>query len=143
MSRPKLPLEKIQQINELLDQGFTQLRVGTILGLSHCTVNKYLDKDRFLERRRRQYSGPSGRVHTTVNGVHGKFKVRKRPRPERCELCNSSPVSHWYWHHWDDDHLNWGLWLCWTCHMFAEALEKGLDASHIQRYFNLKAGLSS
>ena len=89
-----------------------------------------------LERQQIRYNGLNGKVHTTVNGVHGKFKVRKRPKPDNCELCDST--SKLQWHHWDDNDLSLGLWLCYRCHFFAEGIESGLSQIHMDKYFSLK-----
>lgn len=59
----------------------------------------------------------------------------KRPFPEdnSCELCGDEKTRLEY-HHYDDNDLLKGLWLCVRCHIFAEKTDKGLQ----RRYFELK-----
>jgi len=75
------------------------------------------------------------RVYTTVNGKLGWHKVYgRRPKPSNCELCQRE-VPRLGWHHWDDDHLEFGMWLCWGCHKRANIMESGF----VERYFQLKS----
>jgi hypothetical protein len=63
---------------------------------------------------------------TSINGVRRSYKVQKRPRPDHCEICNKE-VSHLAWHHWNDNDLDLGLWVCpYPCHGFAEGIDAGL-----------------
>lgn len=140
--RSNLTPEEISKISELRSRGMSQVKIGLLLGVGPSTVSKYVDVDRYLRRQRKRYNSGRGQVHTLVNGVYGKFGTRKRPRPDSCELCKGQ-VTRWYWHHWDDTHLELGMWLCWFCHNFVEALERGLNASHIERYSNLKNALTA
>ena len=64
------------------------------------------------------------------------IKVSKPPRPEKCELCKQRPAKSW--HHWDDNHMEIGLWLCLFCHIFVEIIDNHDYEKRIQDYLNLK-----
>lgn len=57
-----------------------------------------------------------------MNGKN--VRVKKRPRPEKCELCPQDGSKRLIWHHWDDNHPEFGMWICLPCHIFAERQEK-------------------
>jgi hypothetical protein len=61
------------------------------------------------------------------------YHVNKRDYPEKCELCGVSGQRLEY-HHWNDNNLNMGIWICRFCHIMAERVEKQL---HL-KYFELK-----
>lgn len=69
--------------------------------------------------------------------VDGKFVLliarHKRPKPDECELCGRE--RRLSYHHWEDDNPSWGLWLCHTCHRFAESVDQGT----VNKYLQLKA----
>jgi len=82
--------------------------------------------------KRKEYSKKYNRDHYLL--VNGKIvRVSKRPFPRRCELCNREK-KRFAWHHWDDRHPEFGLWLCNRCHLAAEAEEENL----IDKYRELK-----
>lgn len=76
----------------------------------------------------------------------------KRLRPETCEICGLYH-NHLSYHHWDDEDLSKGIWLCRFCHPIAEVLdciktpclEDSLVVDHTraktlaQKYITLKA----
>ena len=65
---------------------------------------------------------------STTNGrVWG---LRKRERPNNCELCDRQTQSLDY-HHWDDNNFNNGLWFCNWCHGFADRYDKGLLGKYL------------
>jgi hypothetical protein len=76
--------------------------------------------------------------------IQGKqIKVNKRLYPEdnKCELCKK-PHKKLDYHHWDDEHPEYGLWLCpHFCHFLGEALDKNPD--FVSKYFDLKISVSS
>jgi len=72
------------------------------------------------------------KVFTSVDGVHRGYRVPgRRLRPTSCELCkqDSKRVE---WHHWDDNHLEHGMWLCLKCHTGAEFIEHGMDRLYLE-----------
>jgi len=93
---------------------------------------------RYNLRQNTRYNGSYGLVHTTINGEHGKFRVRKRPKTSQCELCGDPIVTRWNWHHWDDTCLELGIWVCYRCHCFVGGIDAGLGPSHIDKYLALK-----
>ena len=62
----------------------------------------------------------------------------KREYTGVCEVCgrslNNKKGNHAY-HHWDDEILEAGMYLCCTCHAMAEGIDKDLDVV----YARLKA----
>ena len=137
----KLSSEVVARIYELNCLGKSWVKIATELGIGRTAVGVYLrhksPEALSLFRAKRQMHRKYNRLTTTINGVHKAYKVRKRPKPECCELCREE-ISKLLWHHWDDEHLEWGMWLCWRCHRFAEGVERGL---HEEAYINLKEKL--
>lgn len=89
------------------------------------------DREKQREYRARNY------VSTVIDGKHVFLKTPyKRPKPalSECELCGWTSEALNY-HHWDDDDPSVGLWLCYSCHMFAERLDYG----EVEFYYRLKA----
>ena len=135
--------EIVTQIHDLRSQGMIQSEIAKNVGLCNTTVGRYLRPElrARLHRPEQQAKFRHRRIHnrvtTTINGVHGIYRVKKRPRPESCEFCTLGQRK-LSWHHWDDSHLELGLWLCWKCHSFAESIERGLNKSHIRKYLELK-----
>ncbi len=80
------------------------------------------------------------RLGATVNGKLVHLKVEnKRPHPGgseqgACELCDC--FKELGYHHWDDNELSKGLWVCRSCHDFAETIDHIPDAE--QKYLELK-----
>jgi len=70
--------------------------------------------------------------------IDGKYvHVDKRPRPQACELCNRPRVRLEY-HHWDNDNPSKGIWLCRTCHLFAELIERNKVQMLMSKYEEFK-----
>lgn len=80
--------------------------------------------DSTKEYYRKNYLSTGGRCIKVLN---------KRPRPRICESCGLP--GRLEYHHWDEEDLSKGLWLCWRCHMFAEGVESGLTSDS---YLELK-----
>lgn len=53
------------------------------------------------------------------------FGLHKRPFPldGKCELCGEILITYSY-HHWDNNNLNLGIWLCLGCDYLAEGLDE-------------------
>lgn len=61
--------------------------------------------------------------------------LNKRAKPELCELCNNG--GRLVYHHWDDNYMDMGIWLCLPCHFVSELIDKkGTDI--IEKYMYLK-----
>jgi len=138
-----LDTETITQIHKLRDLGHSYKEIAIRLGIGKSTVNHRLNPMK-PEVKAKAYARQKtwkrhNRLTTTINGVHRAFKVLKRSRPKYCELCKEI-TSKLYWHHWDDNYLGIGLWLCWSCHHFAEGVDKGLS---LDLYLGLKKELTS
>lgn len=78
------------------------------------------------EHRRRYYI----KTTRTSDGIVQYIRIKKRPYPtdEKCELCNrpvdGNKLKWLVWHHWNDEHPEWGIWICITCHIFVEKVER-------------------
>lgn len=72
------------------------------------------------------------RNHVLIASNHVKLVGNKRPYPVdgKCELCGRKPQKLGY-HHYDDNDLQKGLWLCAWCHGFAERLDEGYSVRYI------------
>jgi hypothetical protein len=54
----------------------------------------------------------------------------KAPFPEdkKCQVCGKIPDYQLQYHHFDDDNLNQGIWVCKSCHKkIHNALKKGAN----------------
>ena len=98
-------------------------------------IKKYREKgtdafERDREHRRKHYLKTSdGKIHRNLN---------KRSYPGECEICGKEQAMSLKYHHWDDNNLSMGLWLCWPCHKFAHLLDEWTLAS---KYLQLKTFL--
>ena len=125
------------KILELRKQGRLYREIRSELGISGNTLKRVLNpeahKKRQLGRRRRSINV----FRLRRNGVDRYVRVDgRRPRPDRCELCSGLPIrKNLSWHHWDNKHPGYGLWLCLHCHIFAEQIDKGIEQ---RRYLELK-----
>lgn len=77
---------------------------------------------------------------TILNGERVRVKVNKRPWPGHCELCGRDKSEGYKevrlgYHHWDDSDMSKGLWLCATCHIFAEIFD---NSDMVSSYMKLK-----
>ncbi len=79
---------------------------------------------------------------TDENGNVLKIRCIKREYTNKCELCGKvyEPIPY---HHWDDENPQWGLWLCYACHRFVEAFEKGYNDNDLNKYIELKRMVES
>lgn len=69
-----------------------------------------------------------------LNTKGGNILCRKRPKLETCELCGSRASK--AYHHWGKAERNkkvYGIWLCHTCHQFAEVFDRELSSKYIKR----------
>lgn len=75
-------------------------------------------------------------------GKHIIYGIKKRQRPNNCELCGVSVDNYRLsYHHWDDSDLKkgfWvkGIWICGYCHSFVERLED--SKNYPKKYLELK-----
>ena len=67
------------------------------------------------------------------NGYAVRGEKRDYPSNGRCELCGQE--RRLFYHHWDNNNLMLGLWLCPHCHILAEQTEKGISS---EKYLELK-----
>ena len=105
------------------------------------TYNRWVGNNReYFNMYMRNYS------RTHYIRYHGRcIKVKKRSQPDECEWCGKAVLPHkWLvWHHWDDKHPEYGLWLCWKCHVIAEFLEQTDSMQKIEEYMLLKCKMSN
>ena len=133
----KISLEVEAKVLELRSQGKLYREIASELGVGKVTLERILNpeahKRRILTRKRRR----TFIVHTVIGGKRRRLEVvGRRPRPSECELCGRKTKRRGLdWHHWDDEHLEQGLWLCMACHRFAGSIENGRH----ERYLGLKS----
>ncbi|MEM3056498.1 MAG: hypothetical protein QW639_04630 [Candidatus Bathyarchaeia archaeon] len=93
--------------------------------IKHLYYLKYRDKRRLTE------------IVTKVNGSSTKIQTIKRPYPGKCELCGKEERALSY-HHWDDTHPYWGIWVCWLCHCLIDGFDhRGIKI--LEKYTHLKS----
>jgi len=75
------------------------------------------------------------------DGVRVWVRVKKRAFPLNgcCELCGKKPNRKLDYHHWNDEHLERGIWVCYRCHILVEAVDTGKDL--IQGYSVLRQSI--
>lgn len=128
MGKPHGP-EVVAKARELNDQGVSKREISRTLGICYSSARRFTSY--------RHDAIYATRVRTHINGVQHRTQVEKRPRPDHCEICGGSAKRHETkldWHHWDDSHLEWGIWVCNRCHIGAGFVERGYD----EKYKELK-----
>ena len=107
-----------------------------VVGISHSEVYRRVNPEAEVRKTERVRST---RLFTTLNGKTKSYKVKKRPRPLACEICGREPKKRLYWHHWDDEHLERGIWCCGGCHIGAEFFdnEKALKYQGLKNKYNI------
>ena len=126
------------RILELRAQGKFYREIQEELGVSSRVVRRLLSPESYKKwssyRSLRRKKENSTKVHTTINGVRARYLVEgRRLKPEKCEKCGKKR-KRMGWHHWDDNDLRKGMWLCWPCHIFAERVDYG----EAKKYLELK-----
>lgn len=124
-----------KEIAELFEATLSAVRVHGISSEDPDKTNLELWLKTHKESNRELYR--SNYVGSIREGKHKCFRaLNKRPRPEdgACELCRK-PTRKLNYHHWDDEDFSKGMYLCNICHMFAEAVDKGVSEGE---YFSLK-----
>lgn len=100
-------------------------------------------KGLYLEARRRYYATHREQISEYYRKHIVCFKngkqvriLNKRLHPgiyNACEFCNKV-TKKIYYHHWSDEHPEWGIYLCTQCHDFAERV----DRDEHTRYLEMK-----
>lgn len=142
----------------------SQREIGRRLNIASSSVGYHL-KPEIRERSRKWQKewrrSPAGRRYKeeqrlrrvcTIDpdGKQQNIYITKRPYLGICEICGALDQnlggkrkgSKLDWHHWDDKHPEFGLWLCFYCHRLAEAVEKrGITVDHLSLYLALKQNI--
>ena len=134
--------------------GWGRLRIARELGISADTVGNWL----YSKSKGRKYHRDWERKHRLTTTGHRKIVGKKRSYPIDgvCELCNGTITPKGEsldYHHWEDNDLRKGLWLCRSCHINAEWIEEGSNEQrqwiqktegeqYIERYILLKAQIN-
>jgi len=101
------------------------------------TVKNWFPSFRKRNQRFCKQCWQESKLHTTSNGKDVYlYNIGKRPKPLNCKLCEKK-VQRMHWHHWDDEHPEFGLWLCWFCHGSAERIDMNL----LEKYLELRRRL--
>ena len=133
--------EQIFKMRELKGKGVTCREVAREVGCSHQVVTRYTKPGQIEKLHRERDLDEEKRVRrlTQLNSSGKVFRhILKRPRPDNCEICHKQR-NRLEWHHWDDNKVELGMWLCIRCHSGAEFLEQG----RVNEYLKLKEGLSA
>ncbi len=69
------------------------------------------------------------RLGTSKGIFHGLIK-RPYPKQNNCELCKRE-IKRLVYHHWDDNNLNLGVWVCDYCHKFTERFDSGFSEKYV------------
>lgn len=141
----------VATILALRRQGLTVKEVAAHLEVCYQTIYLYLNNQGRLRQyettRRWQEEHPQGardyrRQHSAFTKdrkmVYG---ITRRPRPETCELCRRNS-RRLHYHHWNDEEIEVGLWLCTACHRLAEVVDKGA-IEDVDKYLELKAAAAT
>lgn len=122
----------------LRQRGIPYRDISMALGVSQKTIHGYVDS---------QYSGNARDLlrrtvlGTVIDGKHVLLTgLSKREHTIKCELCDKVPLKRLYYHHWLDDFPSVGMWLCYKCHMLAEAIDEKVEL--IDEYIKLKNYIS-
>jgi hypothetical protein len=78
------------------------------------------------------------RQHTVKTKKGWIYGVNKRPYSNHCEICGIEKKKLDY-HHWNDNNVELGIWVCIWCHRIVEAVESGKIFEIIKKYEQLKA----
>jgi hypothetical protein len=104
---------------------------------SERCINKFYRDNHKIEARDWRRINVLG---TTKIG-NGYVRVKKREYKGICELCKRSAdntrTKKLDWHHWNDEHPEWGLWLDRSCHYAVEFLDEK-SGIEIPKYRELK-----
>jgi len=146
-----------EEVIALRQQGLTFQEIGVMFGVTkqrahqvfHLPAPKVYEGTWYSRMRRdpvrlehyRKMKRENTRGRLCINGKS--IKVRKRPRPDGiCELCGREANKLDY-HHWDDEHPEQGVWVCYKCHWLCECIDHGEDIIRLKQvYLNLKKGTS-
>ena len=96
-------------------------------------IRRELNREKTLAWNRRHRLG-TGTGKNKINGF------KKREWTDSCELCGRT-IKKPHYHHWDDNNLSKGIWICPRCHRMVEACEHG-DFAYLQKYLQLKGYLN-
>lgn len=74
-----------------------------------------------------------------VRSTDNKYlKGKKRPWTSTCEMCEKQPKLLGY-HHWDDEDISKGVWVCPPCHVKIEAID---NPELVKKWRDLKARIN-
>jgi len=59
--------------------------------------------------------------------------LNKREYTNYCEICGKLQPMKLHYHHWNKNNPNMGMWICFSCHHFAEACDKGYTETYEQK----------
>lgn len=111
--------------------------IGNVPMTSQEITDRFRQGDNYKEHYLKYQEYRRLHIHR-LNGVF--IRVNRRPRPDGiCELCGR-PTKRLVYHHWDDNNLDMGIWLCHPmCHLFVEVVDGCLV--DIDKYLSLKADI--
>lgn len=115
-----------------------------------CETKRVKEYENSNPERRKQYDSYYRReinrkfLIVTEDSKGNKIRIwtikRDYPKDNNCELCGRENLLLGY-HHWDDEHPHNGMWVCRSCHMAVEKIEKIPNIKEL--YENLKGKIEN
>lgn len=120
-----------EQIELMSKCGLTRSDISGITGISASQLHRILEPE-YTHNRDRKYFKDYARKHLVK--IDGKqIKTNKRPRPNgTCELCEKVVRKRLHYHHWDDQHPEYGIWVCGSCHRSCWFIENNLHNKYLE-----------
>jgi hypothetical protein len=87
------------------------------------------DKFRGYRQKRLIYQRDWHRKNILFTNGKG-YRVKKRSYPGICEMCEYNG-SRLHYHHWDDNDMRKGIWVCPFCHTMIERYEQGFFGKYL------------
>ena len=134
--KKKVSAEDARWMKKLRLDGMTIVAIAKKFSVSTVTVCDYTTPG-FYEKRKKA-ARDRLRRNTLFTGGGMKRGLSKREYPGKCELCGKEMPKGLAYHHWDDNNLSMGIWLCNACHRIAEFLDKAGWAGVARAYLALR-----
>jgi len=120
-----------EQIELMSKCGLTRKDISDITGVSETQLARILKPEYTHDRDRRYYREYARKYLIKINGKS--VRVNKRPRPDNaCEICGKTVRKRLHYHHWDDEHPEYGIWVCGSCHHLCWFVENSLHTKYLE-----------
>ena len=141
MSRQKISDTKIEAMFKMKELGFSMTKIAVILGVSRLTINDHLNPESYKIRLKRVRASRRQTVldNTSLTTLPSILKyLQRRPHAVTCGLCGAYN-ERLYYHYWDKDHIDIGVWVCSSCRIIAENADRigDVKASRVLSAYHL------